>query len=73
MHSLPPHKFCSWPALTKGSQCVGCGYALKKDYAAAPKRSCRKPGDPVVIGTSTGCCSPPDDILNAEWRRKRGG
>lgn len=31
---------CEFPALTKGSQCKRCGYALKRDYAAAPIAQC---------------------------------
>lgn len=32
---------CSWPCLTRGCTCDGCGYALKHDYDEAPSRQCR--------------------------------
>lgn len=31
---------CVWPALTRGSACVRCGYALAKDYDRTPVRNC---------------------------------
>lgn len=34
------NEFCEFPALTKWSKCIACGYALKLDYEITPVRPC---------------------------------
>lgn len=34
---------CDWTALVAGGTCRQCGYVLRRDYAAPPKRNCETP------------------------------
>ena len=52
---------CEFPAATKGTLCVRCGFELRRDYGALPSRVCDKQdealpkmglGDMVAAGLS---------------------
>lgn len=38
---------CDFPAATKGTACVRCGYALRRNYDALPSRVCDKQDEPL--------------------------
>lgn len=38
---------CSFPSAAKGSACIVCGYALRRDYDCPPRRDCDNPRPPI--------------------------
>jgi hypothetical protein len=36
-----PYRDCQFDSLKKGSQCIRCGYQLRRTFGAPPKRNCK--------------------------------
>lgn len=45
---------CEWPAFTKGTPCIHCGFTLPRDYKSAPVALCGSQQQCRFLGSETG-------------------